>query len=219
MKLIQSNGYMGTVDLQDAYYAVSVAECHRKFLRFKFNGVIYEFTCLFFGLCAAPQVFTKFFKPVISLLRKSNYKSVLYLDDFLLLGDTYKECVKNINITVKTLEMLGFIINVKKSKLIPSRNCKYLGFIFDSVSMTLQLPQEKRLSIKILIDKYSKLFSCKIRDFAQFIGSVTTCCRAIKYGWVYTKNFERHKLLALQANNNKYDSIMQLHSNTADFNW
>lgn len=36
----------------------------RKCLRFMFNNVLYEFTCLPFGLCTAPLVFTKLVNPV-----------------------------------------------------------------------------------------------------------------------------------------------------------
>ena len=219
IKLIDNNCFMATLDLKDAYYLISIHESHRKFLRFEFSGKLYEFTCLPFGLCVAPQFFTKLMKPIVCHLRKLGFKLVLYLDDFLLLGDTYTECANNVQKTCDLLESLGFIINYSKSKIIPSQRCKYLGFIFDSSSMSLELPEERRYNVNKLIDKFSGLTQSKIRDFAQFIGSIVACCPVLKYSWMYTKNFERQKFLALNENNNNYDATMILKLNKSDVNW
>lgn len=219
IKLIENDYYMGTVDLQDAYYMISIALEDRKFLRFRFNGKLYEFTCLVFGLCTPPQVFTKIMKPIIQFLRKLGHKSVLYLHDFLLLGETEKECAENIHITIHTLTKVGFIINIPKSNTIPSKTCLFLGFCIDSSSMTIQFPQKKRKNIRTLVDKFSRISSCKIRDFARFIGSITACCPALKYSWLYTKDFERQKFLALAKNNINYNNVMQLCLNNIDLAW
>lgn len=50
LRLIEKNLYMATLDLQDAYYLVSVNVNGRKYLRFEWNNQIYEFQCLVFGL-------------------------------------------------------------------------------------------------------------------------------------------------------------------------
>lgn len=100
----------------------------RKYLRFRFNKKLYQYTVLPFGICTAPLVFTKLLKPVISLLRSSGLRSVVYLDDFLLLGNTYTVCSDNVLKAKTLLESLGFVINQEKSKLDPSTNVKFLGF-------------------------------------------------------------------------------------------
>ena len=38
---------------------------------------------------------------------------------------------------------LGFTISYEKSHLIPSQRIGFLGFIFDSIKMTIELPQGK----------------------------------------------------------------------------
>lgn len=98
---------MATIDLKDAYFLISVNTRFRKFLRF----VFVEFTCVHFGLCTAPWLFTKIMKPIVAYLRSQGFMSVHYLDDFLLLDHSYSRCVKNINLTCYLLSQLGFIIN------------------------------------------------------------------------------------------------------------
>lgn len=146
-RIITQNCFMATIDLKDAYFLIPIESSYRKFLRFRFNKILYEFNCMPFGLCVAPLVFTKLMKPVVSHLRSRGLLSVLYLDDFLLFGDSYEKCLMNINTTCKLLEDLGFIINKKKSSLIPRQTCKYLGFNYNSVSMTISLPCDKRIKI------------------------------------------------------------------------
>lgn len=209
---------MSTIDLKDAYYLVSVDKAHRKYLRSSFNGVLYEFTCLPFGLATAPRVFTKIVKPVVSYLRQEGLQSVVYLDDFLLFGNTKNECQNNVTKTRNFLINLGFIIHDKKCQS-PTQRCKYLGFEFDSRTMTIELPLEKRTKIKTLSQKYYNITRCTIRKFAHFIGSLVACCPALKYSPVYIKNFERQKYLALEKNNGNFDAIMKIQSEKGDFKW
>ncbi|CAD6224525.1 GSCOCG00011784001-RA-CDS, partial [Cotesia congregata] len=182
--------FMTTLDLKDAYYLVSIKNSSKKYLRFIFSGVLYEFTCLPFGLCTAPYVFTKLMNPVISLLREKGYLSVVYIDDFLLIGYNKQECLSNIQKTILLLESLGFIINKQKSNFEPSHKQKFLGFILNSANMRIELPKAKKT------------------NFASFIGILGSLCPAARYGWVYMKNLEREKFLALEKNLNWWKQNM-----------
>ena len=50
---------------------------------------------------------------------------------------------KRLLFVVQILESLGFIINKEKSVLIPSQKIVFLGYVIDSVAMTVSLPEEK----------------------------------------------------------------------------
>jgi hypothetical protein len=66
ISLRRKDWYMAKIDLQDAYYSVPVATKDRKYLGFIYKGQLYQFNCLPFGLCTAPQIFTKIMIPVLS---------------------------------------------------------------------------------------------------------------------------------------------------------
>lgn len=211
-RLIQRNWYAASVDLKDAYYLLPVHEQYRKFLRFSFNKLLYEFNCLVFGLASAPYTFSKLMRPVIQDLRSKGIPCINYLDDFLILGRSKEECAKNVRYVTTLLTSLGFLINVEKSSLDPSTRCKFLGFIFDSVDMTISLPTEKRERILRWVSYFLSHERCKILCVAQFIGLLTSACPAVKYGWVYTKNFERAKCLALISSQGDYNTFMHITS-------
>lgn len=197
-KMITKGGFLATIDLKEAYLLIPIFEAHKKYLRFMYDDTVYQFNAMPYGLCTAPRVFTKIMKEVITFLRQRGYKSVIYLDDILCIGDTFDECYTNMNSTLELLKCLGFIINFEKSVLTPQRTCKFLGFMLNSADLSLSLPSDKRSNIDKLVKKFSLLPTCTIREFSQLIGVLVSACPAVKYGWLYTKTLERQKYLALQ---------------------
>ena len=55
----QRQDYAFKIDLQDAYFHVTIHPSSRKYLRFAFENKVYQFWVLPFGLNTAPQVFTR----------------------------------------------------------------------------------------------------------------------------------------------------------------
>ena len=124
-KLITKGCFMIVLDLKDAYFTIPIHKEHRKFLRFCFNNQLFEFLVLPFGLNTAPFIFTKIMKPILSILR---FSSVLYLYDFLLIGESIEICLNNLKTTESLLLSLGFFINEKKNSKLPSQCIDYLRF-------------------------------------------------------------------------------------------
>lgn len=208
--LLQKDDYMASIDLLDAYLFIPIHLSSRKYLRFRWRGKLFEFSCLCFGLSVAPRVFTKVLKPVLNNLRSEGHLSSAYLDDLLLLGIDVNECDKNVTITSNLLSRLGWIINVKKSEIIPSRVMQYLGFVFNSENMTISLPQKKRMKVKTICNKFisGKVFS--ILEVAELIGYLISVCPAVYCGQLYVRQLEMDKTRALTENRNNFNAKMIL---------
>ena len=69
------------------------------------------------------------------------------MHDIYLQGNDYNDCLRNIIDTLKLFIKLGFIIHPTKSAFLPSKEIKMLGFILNSVAMTVRLTPEKKKSI------------------------------------------------------------------------
>lgn len=129
---------MINIDLKEAYFLLPIHDSHTKFLRFYVQELLYEFVVLPFGLSSAPYIFTKILQPVIAHLRSQGLLSVRYLDDILLcLGNSAKDCFENAYTTIQCLTRLGFIINYKKTSLVPQTICQFLGFLLNSDTKTI----------------------------------------------------------------------------------
>lgn len=208
--LITKNVFMTTVDLKDAYYMVPIFTKHRKFLRFSFDGDIFEFNCMPMGLTTAPYVFTKLLKPVFNQFRREGIICLIYLDDILILGSAIDEVQKTTEFVINTLQNLGFIINFKKSQLQPTQSARYLGFVYNSRNMTMRLPDDKKLTISDAVNSFAKRNTCKIRELAKITGLLVSACPAVQYGWLYVKRLERQKFLALKSFNGNYDAKLNV---------
>lgn len=59
---------MAIMDLEDAYFHVTITPSYRKFLRFTVGDDHYQFKDLPFGISSAPRVFTKTMVVVVAFL-------------------------------------------------------------------------------------------------------------------------------------------------------
>ena len=62
VRLMTPNCFVASINLTDAYYLVPIAEEHCKYLRFYWQGCLYQYTCMPNGLSSAPRCFTKLLK-------------------------------------------------------------------------------------------------------------------------------------------------------------
>jgi len=150
IRLLSPEDFLASIDLEDAYLLVPIHQDDRKFLRFRFQGSLFQFKVLPFGLASAPYIFTKILKPVLYSLRERGFLSVVYLDDFLLIASSYSQCVKNVSTTRDLLTSLGFMINNRKSALTPTKTCRFLGFLFDTEHFAITIPPDRRDNLLLM---------------------------------------------------------------------
>ena len=115
--LIQPHCYMTTIDLKDAYYSVKISEEDSKYLKFYVGKNLLKFVVLPNGLSSGPRKFTKLTKPPIACLRIEGVIVAIYIDDIIVIGDTYEECLIGTIKTIKLFLKLGFIIHPEKKLL------------------------------------------------------------------------------------------------------
>lgn len=205
-KLISKYDFLAKLDLENAYFLIPIDENSSRYLRFIFQGQYFEFLCLPFGLNVAPCIFTKVLKPVVNYLREKRFSSIIYLDDMLLVSQSKQDCICNVKASVDLLENLGFIINYRKSKMEPEQRMEFLGIIYDSRKMRLELPKDKKRRLLDLLEEFSPEKIVSLRKWSSFLGSINATCLAVKYGRVYTKELEWVRYLGLLKNNNDYDA-------------
>ena len=70
--LLEQNDFMCKIDLKDGYFGIPLRKQSSLYVRFNWQGNLYEYLCLCFGLGPASKVFTKLVKIPIALLRRIN---------------------------------------------------------------------------------------------------------------------------------------------------
>jgi len=132
------------LDLKDAYFQVPMHPTARKFLRFVWQGQVFQFRVLCFGLSTAPQVFTRVMAPISVLAHKQGFRLHRYLDDWLIAAPSRTEVLKARDWILRTCQSLGLLINMEKSALEPTQSIQYLGMQIDSV-LSKVYPSEARI--------------------------------------------------------------------------
>ena len=216
--LITPNCFMSSIDLKDAYYTVPIQEDYQKYFKFIFQGNLFNFTCLPNGFCHGPRKFTKLLKPVLAQLRRLDHVIAAYIDDMLNIGEDYNDCVRNVADTILWFDKLGFHIHPEKSKFIPSQEITFLGFVINSVDMTIKITTEKKLEIKNICDSVLKNPWHTIRTISSMIGKMTASFPGVRYRPLHYRNL---KSVALKNNNKgNFDKKMKISSlGVKDINW
>jgi hypothetical protein len=75
---IYPRDWVATINLKDAYFHVPIHPMARKFLRFGWKGVLYQFMALPFGLSPAPKVFTSLTKRLKAKLGRLGICTIFY---------------------------------------------------------------------------------------------------------------------------------------------
>ena len=111
------------------------------------------------GLTSSPRIFTKLMKPIFATLRsKFGHICVGYIDDSLYMGQSAVGCAEATLHTIELLSKLGLHVNQEKSRIFPSQSIEYLGFVIDSVSMTIYvLRPEKGISSSTFVEVFPTL--------------------------------------------------------------
>ena len=177
--LIVPNDYLIKIDLKDAYYSIPLDPKSRRLMSFTWEGKTYEHLSLCFGLGPAPRIFTKITKVAVSILRKLGIRVVVYLDDFILMGQSLKEIQMARDTTLFLLQNLGFLINFEKSVLEPTHTLEYLGIMINSLNMTFSLPEDKSYHLINLCHQTIAAQNLTAHQLAKVIGKLIATMPAI----------------------------------------
>lgn len=196
IKLITPNCYMAKLDLQNAYRSVNIHSSNTQAtgLKWRFgNNKHFTYmvdTKLPFGAKLSPYIFNTLTQAVRVIMKNRGFKDIIvYLDDFLLVADTYDNCQKALHELMKLVRELGFQINYNKVEG-PYQKLTFLGLVLNSINMTITVPDQKITEIHTLL--INTLHARKItkRRIQQLVGKlnwITQC--------VYGGRFHMRRLI------------------------
>ena len=119
---LQQGEWVTSIVFKDAYFHIPGQEQSRKYLRFHVQGRTYRFKALLFGLSTAPLEFTVVAKEVKLMAIHKALRIHQYLDDWLVRATSHQVCLQHTQDLVKICQELGWLVNLGKSELEPSRS-------------------------------------------------------------------------------------------------
>lgn len=164
--------YFAKTDFSDCFLRFSVRKSFAKFLRFAFEGNVYEFIRMPFGLSSAPYFCELLLSVVSWKLRSMGIRHTRYIDDILFYGDSEAEVEHNLAVALELFKLFGLPVGAAKT-VHACRRIPFLGVSLDSVNETVELTQERRAEIVALIRKFLSLRSAKLRQVESLVGKLS----------------------------------------------
>ena len=134
--------WYGKVDLSNCFLSFPLHPSVRKYFCFRFEGELYQFTHVPFGLSTAPRVCTQLLSVVQFALAEAGITDVRYLDDFFLIAKTEKDMTRDLHLAQSVIRQFGLVVNQEKTEG-PSQRLSFLGVLLDSVSQTVSCTPER----------------------------------------------------------------------------
>ena len=210
LQLVRPNAYMAKVDIKDAYYSVAIKSSDQKFLKFKFGSVLYKFLVLPNGYTDGPRSFTKLLKPPLATLRLEHITLASYIDDIFTIDKSKERCLDNVFRIVQQFQSLGFVIHPDKSNFLPDTSIEFLGFIIDSVTMTVTLTLDKKEKLREFCAMMLTKKLVSIRQIASLLGKFTSSLLSVPAGRLHFRALDKLKCEALRIHKGNFDKYVKL---------
>ena len=138
--------WVTSLDFSDAHFHIPIQP------RFFLNSKAYQFTALPFRLATAPLEFTKVVKEVKLMAQTRGIRIHQYLDDWLLRAPCPEICQQHTQTLLALYRDLGWVVNMRKSELVPQQDLNFVGYRFDLLTDRVLTTQErwKALQSKLL---------------------------------------------------------------------
>ena len=161
---------------------------HRTFLGFSWqiNGITkyFVYNVLPFGISTAGFIFTKLLKVPLKKWRSEGHKVVLFLDDGLGGNGSYNEALISSQFIRQDLIDFGFIIADEKCQWVPSQVIVWMGYVWNSVSGTIQVTNERICRTESLLNELITEVTdgnviLPVRKIARIIGQLISMQSAV----------------------------------------
>jgi hypothetical protein len=213
INLLQEGWWMTKTDVKDAFSTIPLHGDFRHFFQFRILGVLFQYMCMPQGYVLSPFLWTRALKAVLRPLRLRGMILVAYLDDILLIAPSKDTCSFHTSILREHLQQFGYLINWAKSMGEPTQTQDFLGFLLNSLQMTVSLPLPKlkllRRAAVNLLNKARALTPLTLRMVASLMGRLQATSQAIPDGRVFLRCIQHQMRLALRSNPD-YESTLIL---------
>lgn len=135
---------------------------------------------------------------IYAYLRLKGYVSSGYLDDSFSEGDTSEACSSNVQDTLTLLRDLGFCPNLDKSVVQPTQVLEHLGFILNSLDMSVRITDR---NFGKLLDSAHKILQSTfvpVRLVARLVGIIVSFFPGVEYARLFYRQLEVKKVPALK---------------------
>ena len=156
LDMLHGSHWFTTLDLLSGYWQVEMAEADKEKTAFCTTEGLYQFRVMPFGLCNAPASFQR-----LSGLQWS--QCLVYLDDIVVLGQSFEEHIRNLDSVFQWLRESGLRLKPSKCAFF-QKEVRYLGHIISRDGVTTDPEKTAKVTIwqAQISKKETQQFLCEL---------------------------------------------------------
>ena len=216
LAMITPQSWTAKIDLTAMFNSIGLAYRSRRYFTFRDSqGIAYGYSRAFFGCKLFPAVASGFMAEIQYLLSTEGVPCISYMDDFLVSGSSYAECLSRRNQVTARLERYGWSVNYDKVTE-PSQVTEFLGVVLDTQRMTLSIDPAKAAAALFKIERaieaiYQQNYPTASKIWHSLLGILTWYSSVLSVGRLW--NIALFRLLkALQAPREDHSPLTMLSS-------
>lgn len=187
---LRAGDMVASTDMRSGYHMQHMHPDTRRFLCVRFQGVIYCFTKMCFGLASACKAYTTLMGEILRPLRSGQLgqeRLTTMIDDTQLAFSSKAQGKYRMRTMVLLYAALGFFLSLDKCSLLPKHQNKFLGLIVDAQHLTFIVPAEKVVRYKAAAAEFLQRQQCSARQVAQLAGLLLSFAPAVALAPLFTR--------------------------------
>jgi hypothetical protein len=170
--------WYGKLDLSNCFLSFPLHPSVRHLFCFRFDGRLYQFTHMPFGLSTAPLVCTQLLSVVAFALTRAGIRHIRYLDDFFLIGSSAAEVSQHLATAQSIITQFGLVVNPDKTEG-PSQSLSFLGVQLDSVQQTVSCTETRVAELTALLQSLRHQHVIQRRQAESLIGKLSFAAQVL----------------------------------------
>lgn len=119
-------------------------------------------------------------------MARRGFNVVVYLDDFLVVGEDKPQCQLAYDTLMQLLQDLGFRLSAHKL-VPPTQRLIFLGVQLDSTACTMSLPQDKLADLQELLVRFKSMKRASRKQLQRLAGKLNWACRTVYGGRTFLR--------------------------------
>ena len=196
LKMVKELGQgcvMSKIDVESAYRCIPVRPVDWPLLGLEWKNRFYFDVVMQFGITSATAIFEWYSSAAQYIAEKTCAikHMVHYVDDFMLMNSRLAPAKFQLERVVKLFDELGVPISMKKLEG-PSTSMLFLGILFDSMSMTIRLDDEKLASVHAELALWNDRHSASKEEVQSIIGVLSFAAKVVPTGRTFLRRMIDH---------------------------
>lgn len=189
-EFLKKEGWICVSDFKSGYHHVPMDPSSFEYMAFEFDGEIFGFVVMPFGLMPAVYVFNGLVKKTYQCARMLGFQLCFYIDDRFPAYARRGAARWREEMLRKLFTLQGWYHALDKGQLEPQQEGPYLGFVVDSVREQIRV-RESKIEELIRLIELAETQVATAREYARIAGKLLSMAPAIGLAPLFTQELYR----------------------------